>query len=246
MAAASVSDVVPFGEDGHEGVSDGGVVPTAPTDTSAGMPRRESDVRKTFMAESIGVTSAGTRDKFNNILEVTTPAELNEDYTSIYSTCALVGALVMSFLAPSATTKPSPSPDTIWGTDLAFWVCEANHILAAIIFLLSFIMVFLACVMITQLAHVPKSETKFLFERLGDGKVHAPLQHMQKLLSMYAIHFVISTTLVYHWITAVVTVALTLLAVVSASYSAMTTVSIKTKTLQLIRSKFARSGRKGD
>ena len=52
---------------------------------------------------------------------------------TIYSTCALVGALVMSFLAP-ADARPETSPDNIWGDTLSPFIVEADHVLVVIAF----------------------------------------------------------------------------------------------------------------
>ena len=172
----------------------------------------------------------------DNILHITSAEELNDDYVTIYSTCALVGALVMSFLAP-ADARPETSPDNIWGDTLSPFIVEADHVLVVIAFVLSFVMVFLSCVMLTQLAHIPKAETKLLFEKLGDSRVHAPLAHVQKLLTAYALHFVLATTLHYHLVTAIVTCIVTVLGIGFAICSAMGTIAIKTRTLEIIRNK---------
>ena len=114
--------------------------------------RYSSDATNTFVAETIGTSNKDTRQKFENILALTGPEELNDDYVNVYSTCALVGALVMSFLAPAATERLSPDGvDNIWGPELTPWIIELNQVLVIVAFFISFLMVFLACVMLTNL-----------------------------------------------------------------------------------------------
>ncbi len=198
--------------------------------------RYSSDAKKTFIAETMGTSNKDTRQKFENILVLTGPEELNDDYVNVYSTCALVGALIMSFLAPAAVERINPEGvDNVWGPQLTPWIVELNQVLVIVAFFISFLMVFLACVMLTQLAHIPKSETRLLFQNLGDAKVHAPLAHMQKLLVLYGVHFLISTSLNYHMYTAIVGLLVTIFAVVFGVYSASSIIIIKSRTLEVIR-----------
>ena len=204
------------------------------TPVSDGTRRFSSEMA--FVAEGLGTSNVHTKKKFDNILALTGPAELNDDYVNVYSTCALVGALVMSFLAPAASARPSvDSHSNIWGPVWTPWVIEANQVLVVVAFFISFLMVFLACVMLTQLAHIPKNETRLLFERMGDAKVHAPLAHMQKLLALYAVHFLLSTSLTYHTYTSLVSLGVTVISISWAVCTALSMVTIKNKTLELIR-----------
>jgi hypothetical protein len=70
------------------------------------------------LGEGLGLSNGDTRKKFDNILALTEAEELNDDYVNVYSTCALVGALVMSFLAPAASARIEAKPDNIWGEAL--------------------------------------------------------------------------------------------------------------------------------
>ena len=70
------------------------------------------------LGEGLGLSNGETRKKFDNILALTEAEELNDDYVNVYSTCALVGALVMSFLAPAASARIEAKPDNIWGEAL--------------------------------------------------------------------------------------------------------------------------------
>ena len=202
--------------------------------------RFSSDATKTFVAETLGTSNKDTRQKFDNIMALTGPEELNDDYVNVYSTCALVGALVMSFLAPAASERPNPEGiQNVWGETLTPWVIEVNQVLVVVAFFIAFLMVFLACVMLTQLAHIPKQETRLLFQQLGDARVHAPLAHLQKLLVLYGIHFLLSTSLNYHIYTASVSLLVTVCATGYGVYSATGTIVIKTRTLEIIRERLA-------
>eukprot|EP00505_MAST-04D_sp_SCG-Rhode-Island_P004033 Stramenopile-MAST_4_protein_4033 len=94
------------------------------TPVSDGTRRFSSEMA--FVAEGLGTSNVHTKKKFDNILALTGPEELNDDYVNVYSTCALVGALVMSFLAPAASARPSvDSHSNIWVISISWAVCTA-------------------------------------------------------------------------------------------------------------------------
>ena len=186
-----------------------------------------------FVSESI--TGKSSR-KWQNLLAITDSKELNQDYTSVYSTCALVGALIMSFL--SATTDADADElgnINMYGPKYTVWAIEVNQVLVVLCFSISLLILFLSAIMLTQLAHVPESQTKELFVALGDTKVHAPLAHMQKLLSLYAFHFLLTTTIYYRMITSIICISVGVLTVIYCIWTAHLMVEKKKRVLEKIR-----------
>ena len=103
-------------------------------------PKEDEERRTSFnLGEGLGLSNGETRKKFDNILTLTEAEELNDDYVNVYSTCALVGALVMSFLAPAASARIEAKPDNIWGEALTPYVIEVNQILVVVAFFFSFL-----------------------------------------------------------------------------------------------------------
>ena len=60
---------------------------------------------------------------------------------------------------------------------------------------------------------------------------------MQKLMAMYGFHFLISTSLCYHWYTSIVAFVVTVLGIGYSIYCATGMITIKTRTLEMIRDK---------
>ena len=204
-------------------------------------PKRRSSLLRTLIAETLGASNQETRTKFENIIALRSPEELNGDYVNVYSTCSLVGGLLMSFLGPEAGSRTDVSQVqffNIWGS-YSKWVVEADQMIIVCCFFMAFVMMFLAVVMLTQLAHIPKKQTRLLFLKLGDAKIHAPLAHIQKLLAMYGFHFLLQTSLNYHFVTTIVAGVITLSAIGWGIYSATNVIATKTRTLEVIREQVA-------
>lgn len=212
------------------------------SDSSSNEPERErshrsSSITNTGELLTESITGKDSR-KFDNILAITDSKQLNEDYTSVYSTCALVGALVMSFLSGTNEADADElGKINMYGAKYTALAIEINQVIVLLCFCISLIILFLSAVMLTQLAHVPETNTKTLFRELGDAKVHAPLAHMQKLLSLYALHFLLTTTIYYNMITSIICIALSVLTILFCVITASQMVNKKKKVIADIRSK---------